>query len=194
MYRAEIHNIITGASRREVDQLIFDVWSAESSKGHDVEILVPPGTSVLDPLDSVSTHVLVRNSENKLVGYGRVAIVFEPEALGSALDEVGSNLSFPLAYISRLVVHPDYQGLGIAQRIHNERINIARAHNIQNIYGWAVGEKPRSALAKAGFTEVKNRRGFATAWYKTPRTTRLVHLRLDTPPGLTARNLSRASH
>ena len=170
---------MSGTARRDVDRLIFEVWTSESLETGDVELLVSDATSVIDPLDSLSTHILIRNKENKLVGYGRVAIAFD----GAAWSVVPRSAEItdallPLAYISRLVVDPAYRGQGIASMIHKIRIEIARTSGASAIYGWAVGEKPRASLAKAGFSEGTCVNGFATNWYTTARKTRLVRLNL----------------
>ncbi len=179
VFKVEIQQSISGSVRRDVDRLIFDVWTAESRESGDVDLLVSLGTSVLDQLDSLSTHVLVRNTENKLVGYGRVAIATDLAELRAATRDADiAGPLFPLGYISRLVVDPAFRGQGIASLIHTTRIEIARKSGAMTIYGWAVGDKPRAALARAGFSEGTSLCGFTTTWYTTVRKTRLVKLDL----------------
>ena len=179
MLKVDVQQSISGNVRRDVDRLIYDVWQAESRESGDVDLLVSGGTSVLDPLDALSTHVLVRNSGNKLVGYGRVAVAANSDELRAVTrDATISDPIFPLAYISRLVVDPAFRGQGIASLIHKTRIEIARTKGAAVIYGWAVGDKPRTALANAGFIEGASLNGFTTNWYTTVRETRLVKLDL----------------
>ncbi len=179
MLKVEIQQSISGSTRREVDRLIYDVWQAESRESGDVDLLVSGGTSVLDPLDALSTHVLVRNSANILVGYGRVAVAKDLEELRIvSRDAKISEPVIPLAYISRLVVDPEFRGQGVAGLIHKTRIEIAKTMGAAAVYGWAVGDKPRSALSKAGFVEGTSINGFTTNWYTTARKTRLVKLDL----------------
>ena len=180
MHRVETHHHLNVTLKRDVDALIHNVWAMESMESCDVRMLAEPGQTTFDPLDLSSVHVLVRGENHELVGYGRVAVARDPDELNSGFAELGLILTdFPIAYISRLVVHPDTRGRGIASLIHKTRINIAANLGARLIYGWAVGEKPRGALSRFGFKESKVRNGFKTSWYETRREARLVKLDLS---------------
>lgn len=181
--------------RSEVDELIHCSWSFESAEAKDVELLVERGDSVNDPLDVLSTHVLVRSEAGKLIGYGRVAIIHDNLPEPATLREIeGLGVDYPAAYISRLVVHPAFRGRGIATMIHQARLEIAADSGALAVYGWAVGDKPRTSLAQLGFEEIKVREGFETAWYRTSRATRLVKFDLRHYQRRHSAELRRASY
>ena len=181
MHRAEIHDRLSATLRREVDRLIYHVWALESEAKKDVTMLASEAKPAFDTMDALSVHVLVRDDHHKLVGYGRVAIAKGPEDLRDGFAELNISVNeFPFAYVSRLVVHPNFRGQGIASLIHKTRIDIAKQRGAQVIYGWAVGEKPRGALLRCGFREISLRQGFKTSWYETRRDARLVMLHLNT--------------
>ncbi len=192
MHRVEIHDQLSATLRREVDALIYHVWASESESNMDVTMLASQTDPAADPMDARSVHVLVRSVDtdcqnhhgnHQLIGYGRVAMAANPQDLRDGFAELGiaandSVTEFPIAYISRLVVHPDVRGRGIATLIHMNRIDIARRLGASVVYGWAVGEKPRGALIRCGFRETSRRHGFKTSWYETCRDARLVRLDL----------------
>ena len=74
MFYIESHRIISPGVLAEINALIFDVWSHESATDNDVEVLASSGQASLDPLDTLSHHVIVRNQHKKLVGYGRITV------------------------------------------------------------------------------------------------------------------------
>jgi GNAT superfamily N-acetyltransferase len=149
-------------------------------------MLVPPGKGVADPLDFASSHVLVWTVDGDLVGYGRVAVIENLKASEfKSIHELDifhhtapSRQGDSFAYISRLVVDPAHRRRGIATMIHKARIDVAAKLGATSMFGWAVGENPRTALTAAGFIEVLEKKGFSTSWYRTDRTTRLVKLNL----------------
>ena len=190
MYTFEVYSDLPTKLRRPIDELIHRSWSFEAMKSGDVEILVPEGSSVSDPIDHVSHHVVARNQKGSIVGYGRVAIT---QGTGVMPGKSAGELDIPsyiqrkdpndrAAYISRLVVDPAHRGRGIATMIHKTRIEIASNLGAGVIYGWAVGDLPRNALTRVGFVEVGERQGFTTSWYITDRTTRLVKLEINPAP------------
>jgi GNAT superfamily N-acetyltransferase len=187
MHRVEIHESLSALQRTQVSALIYQVWAAEAAASNDVTILTSPRQFAVDPLDDHAVHVLVHCDQtshqlyNQLVGYGRLSMAYDAKDMHERFSELGlAGGEFPVAYISRLVVHPDVRGQGIATRIHNTRINIARRLGAKSVYGWAVGEKPRGSLFRCGFREASLRQGFLTRWYETSRPTRLVRLDLLT--------------
>ena len=180
MYKQETHKEIPASLRAEIDELIHLCWSFESIETNDVELLVSRGSGVHDPLDSISNHVIVRNESGLLIGYGRIAIVENIESVNTTFEGLQTHdVTVPVAYISRLVVHPDFRGRGIANIIHRSRLQSAVNEGAKVVYGWAVGDKPRSALSQLGFKEISKRDGFLTAWYRTNRTTRLVKFEIN---------------
>jgi GNAT superfamily N-acetyltransferase len=195
MFHIQTFSHLVAPLRFQVDQLIHHVWTTEASQSSDVEVLVKAGTNVVDPLDAMSTHVVVRGENSQIIGYGRVTIASNSTQFHSMIQETELEApAYPVACISRLVVHPDYRNQGIATAIHKTRIEIAKANGAAAIYGWAVGNKPRHSLASIGFNESKLRHGCTNTWYQTTRDTRLVRLALATESFQTVERRAMSSH
>lgn len=174
MYHLRQHNFLSYALRKKIDRLIHDVWSHEARRTRDVELLVRRGESVFDELDLLSTHILIFKKPSQLIGYGRISLVSSkslPEELRGDADLL---LECGTAYLSRMVVHPDHQGLGISKMVHGARLKVAQAWRVEQIVGWAVGPRPSDNLSNLGFRPIKIKQGFRCAWYKTSRTALLM--------------------
>ena len=178
MFRVSCHYDTSDGLRDVIDQLIYDVWAKEAQRKNNVQLLVNRGASVKDPLDQHAAHVLVHTTAGVLVGYGRVSFMTGQELPADlSLEPELKNCSI-LAYFSRLVVNPAYQGQGISKLIHKTRIKLAVAVGAENIFGWAVGDLPTRNLLKLGFQAIKVKQGFHCGWYSTSRRTTLMMLDL----------------
>lgn len=164
--------------RKAIDQLIYDAWAAEAHRKNNVQLLVNKGASVIDPLDRLAAHVLAYDTSGVLVGYGRLSFLNGQELPAELSLDAELKDSSILAYMSRLVVHPDYQGQGISKVIHRTRVKLAVAVGAENIFGWAVGDLPTRNLLSLGFQPVKVKQGFQCGWYSTSRRTTLMKLDL----------------
>lgn len=181
MFKVCCHYETADGLRQAIDQLIYNVWTSEAQREDNIQLLVNKGTSVKDPLDRHAAHVLIYDASGVLVGYGRLSFLNGQELPAElSLDEELKNSSI-LAYMSRLVVHPDYQGQGISKIIHRTRVKLAVAVGAENIFGWAVGDLPTRNLLKLGFQAVKVKQGFQCGWYSTRRRTTLMKLDLTHP-------------
>jgi GNAT superfamily N-acetyltransferase len=174
MYEVRLHNFLSYALRRKVDHLIHHVWSDEARRAGDVELLVNRGESVIDELDLLSTHILVFKKPSQLIGYGRISLVSSKNLPDELRDDADVMLDGSSAYLSRMVVHPNYQGLGISKSIHGARLKVAQAWGAEQVVGWAVGGRPSDNLSHLGFIQIKKKQGFRCAWYKTSRTAILM--------------------
>ena len=184
MYRIDIYRELTPDQQNQIGCLIYRSWVREAEEHHDVQVIVGKDQTVYDPLDRSAWHVTAWKDNDTLVGYARLSLV-NPFLITNEFDEVKlpsfletSPMTHTAAYASRLVVDPNQRGQGVGRLLINTRIQLAKELDASVIYGWAVGEKSRSALAEAGFTEVLERQGFSTPWYRTKRKTRLVKLDL----------------
>jgi GNAT superfamily N-acetyltransferase len=172
----EVRAKLLPAQKNLVDSLIYDVWSFEEQSTSEVELIVSEIGSVIDPLDQGATHFLGMDDCN-LVAYGRITIL-QP-SLGR-LNELPFDMSAETcAYISRLVVHPSARGRGISGLIDEARISFARAHNVNAIYGCAVGANRQNSLLKAGYQKQSPIPNFDNPWYRTTRNVQLMKLVLS---------------
>jgi len=185
MYHVRQHNFLSYVLRKKVNHLIHDVWSHEARRSRDVELLVNRGDSVIDELDLLSTHILVFKKTSQLIGYGRISLVSSKNCPDELRDDGDILLDGSSAYISRMVVHPQHQGLGISKMIHGARLKVAQAWGAEQIVGWAVGGRPSDNLSHLGFRLIKKKQGFRCAWYKTSRTALLMAFEVGNIRGLT---------
>lgn len=179
MYEVRQYNFIPHVMRKAVDTLIHDVWSKEARNARDVELLISRGQGVLDEVDLLSTHILLLNKNSQLVGYGRISLLNSKNLPEELLFNKNFSLAGATAYISRLVVHPSQQGRGISKLIHAARLKIARAWEVEQVVGWAVGDRPANNLTSLGFSPLAKKQGFRCAWYQTSRKAVLMGLELD---------------
>jgi GNAT superfamily N-acetyltransferase len=179
MYEVRQHNFLPHVLRKKIDTLIHDVWSKEARESRDVELFISRGDGVMDELDLLSTHVLLLNKNAQLLAYGRITLLNFKNLPEELLFKKDLSLTGTTAYISRLVVHPSHQGLGISKLIHDARLKIACAWEADYVFGWAVGETPANNLKSLGFRTLEKKQGFRCAWYQTSRNAVLMGLALD---------------
>lgn len=179
MYEVRQHNFLSHVLRKKIDTLIHDVWSKEAQDARDVELFISRGQGVIDELDLLSTHVLLLSKNTQLVGYGRITLLNFKNLPEELLFKKNLSLTGTIAYISRLVVHPSHQGLGISKLIHAARLKIACAWEADHVIGWAVGDTPADNLKSLGFRTLEKKKGFRCAWYQTRRNAVLMGLDID---------------
>ena len=83
----------------------------------------------LDEHDNRSWHcVLEDDTGEKLVAGGRLTVCGDLEALpeSASFEPFADQMSLPLGVAGRLVVHPDHQNRGLAERIITTRLDLAR--------------------------------------------------------------------
>ena len=177
MYCVEVHSTLPPRYRQDIDTLIFSTWAHEELTSHDVVLRVERGMSVLDPLDSQSSHVLLFEGQ-KLVAYGRVS--FFQSNVSKNISEVprAGIQDKSYAYLSRLVVDPKSRNRGISGLMDGIRIQLAERAGVTSIFGWAVGEVRQKSLRHFGFDALNERDFFQTGWYRANRKTKLMALTL----------------
>jgi len=79
-----------------------------------------------DHHDLTSIHILAKDAE-KIIGAARVTIAEYASQIPAIVSYSGINncirgSSYPIAVFMRLVVHPEYRGLGIARQLDLERL------------------------------------------------------------------------
>jgi GNAT superfamily N-acetyltransferase len=144
-----------------------------------VELFISRGQGAMDELDLLSTHVLLLNKNGKLVSYGRITLLNFKNLSEELLFRKNLSLAGPTAYISRLDVHPSHQGQGISRLLHEARLKIACAWEVDHEIGWAVGDTPAENLKSLGFRTLDKKQGFRCAWCQSSRKAMLMGLELD---------------
>lgn len=108
----------------------------------------------LDKFDQIASHIAIV-VDNEVVGSGRVipvrSVADVPDQCSFG-DFVGQ-MNFPIAVMNRLVVHSDYQRMGLSHQINQDRIDLARQFGVLEI--WVeVAEERVSSMLKIGFQDM----------------------------------------
>lgn len=107
---------------RIIEELRVQVWKAS---GFPIKAECQNDTHWGDTWDSVSTHFLIYH-ENKIIAATRVSI--HGSVAETPYPEWFPNIQSkpPFLYISRLVVHPDFQKRGLGDFLDNQCINLGK--------------------------------------------------------------------
>lgn len=133
---------------KEVERLRQQVWSLQ------LDQTVVASRFALDQYDQKAWHV-VTYVDDKIVGSGRVILV---DSANDVPDQCSfgtfvEQMKFPVAVMNRLVVHPDYQGMGLAREITNERIAFSRQYGANQV--WVeINETRVASMIKKGFSNM----------------------------------------
>ena len=86
--------------------------------------------------DRTAWHILI-TSGDALVAAGRLSVRQRSSDLPDAesFERWTHLMATPLGFASRLSVHPSSQGLGLAERIIDERLNLARRLGLRQVWG-----------------------------------------------------------
>lgn len=128
--------IILSDNRRiqEIGQLRVDVWNGSSRNEIVNRKMFPDGW--IDELDEVALHWFITDFENKIIAAARLNIFDNSESCPyyPFIRHLNIPDHFPFAILGRLVVHPEYRGLGLSRSLISERISFCEENNI----GWAT--------------------------------------------------------
>jgi GNAT superfamily N-acetyltransferase len=130
----------------EIRSLRAICWEPVYSRGGTLE----------DGFDHLAQHWTLEVGA-KLVAAARLTIhenlTEVPDAhLFTGLPDIA--VAFPLGYITRLVVHPDYRTRGVAMQMDRERITAAKSagcRSIAAVWNTLSGERRRNRLRSIGF-------------------------------------------
>jgi GNAT superfamily N-acetyltransferase len=182
--RFESKTTLDSELRSKIDQLIFDVWSYEEARYKDVSVVQPePFLDNPDPLDQNAYHALAWH-EDRLVGYARVNIFQSFKDMVLSSPEIPSFISSSgaCAFVSRLVVDPDFRRLGVASTLAQMRIEIAKNSGARFVYGCVVGVNRQIQVSKSNFQKIHQIENFRTKWYTTSRSVSLMMLKIENLP------------
>lgn len=108
--------------------------------------IFPDGMS--DELDERETtlHYIIKDND-KIVASARIAVLNDIKDIDEPVEENELPLGRPFAYYTRLVVHPDYRGLGLSAIMDKVRSDYLRAHkDIHFALAWATSHRKQSLL------------------------------------------------
>ncbi|MCP4550853.1 MAG: GNAT family N-acetyltransferase [Bacteroidetes bacterium] len=135
----------------EIGKLRVDVW--KEIDGINPDLVAK--NSWIDKTDSDAMHWVIIK-DNKLVGSARMTNHEEIEDLPYS-DMIQKHLlkktCFPVSSLNRLVIHPDYQNMGLGRKIDEIRLDTAKKMGIKCIVAEPVSWRINS-LKKSGFVYI----------------------------------------
>lgn len=128
------------------------VWR-NSVHGHKINNEnFPNGWS--DELDRVSYHLAIKTELNEIIASARITIISDGKDLPYFnLFAAKTALKMPLAFFSRLVVHPRFQNSGLSKLFDFEREKIARSNFCKMILCTTHGRRIEK-LKSLGFVDL----------------------------------------
>lgn len=128
-------------------------WTEYGNKAKDVHLLY-------DNLDNSAVHWVVQ-SGNTTLAAARLNIIKTKETssdrlnlLIKTIEKQGIYLPYPLAYFSRLVVHPDFRRRGISHRLYEARFEYLSDQRVQFTFLCTLRKTLKENLLKGGWNEI----------------------------------------
>lgn len=116
----------------KIYQLRLNVWlNSNYLKKEDY----PNG--ITDNLD-VTAKIWAAKHENSIIATGRVNIIenfdcIEYNEVFDVFEKKDIIINFPVAFFSKLVVHPSFQNLGLSKKIDNKRYQYSIENNVKTL-------------------------------------------------------------
>lgn len=175
---------VFGSQPERIQRLLEAVYSGPARRGYDGLIVVERdgriiGTLVIEP-------VLHTASENRAFESLALSELGMPRLLWAsfALWLLSHTPQDGDAHIGDVAVAPDCQGEGIGQRLVQQAITWARAHDRRRLTLWVAASNDRAIhlYEKTGFTIAETRASWLTRWVYGIRHWHFMTLPLDTVP------------
>lgn len=119
------------------------------------------GGTLEDGYDGEAIHWIIRKNQ-ELIAAARLTVHQDLTCVPDVhlfSSTIASAAIFPAGYISRLVVHPEERGNGIAKHLDELRIGEAFNHSCKTlmvVYNPLSGESRRQQLLRLGFRSLDN--------------------------------------
>jgi predicted GNAT family N-acyltransferase len=143
--------LLTDKSRlQEVYDLRVTAWEDSENSAYINKYFFPNGWK--DRFDDEALHWIIENNTS-IVASARIAFVSSIEEFEEDLTAFDLYSSFPIAFFSRLVVHPNFRGFDLTKILDKERIDFLKKSTIQKTIAFA-DDKRIPQLLTLGFKTV----------------------------------------
>lgn len=115
--------LLTDPSRlQEIYDLRVDVWERSGKSDIVNRRLFPKGWS--DPLDDTALHWVINDSSNKIIAAARLNVFQNTGEFPyhASIKHLALPHAMPFAFYSRLVIHPEYRGMGLSSQLAISRM------------------------------------------------------------------------
>lgn len=144
--------LLTDKTRlQEIYDLRVDVWeNSEKSKFVNRQ-LFPDGW--FDDLDQTAFHWVITNDQDKIIAAARLNLFddFNQYPYNDFLKNLTIPKTTPFGFYSRLVIHPEYQGLGLSIRLDTSRMLFCEAKKIRWLQVLATNDRIKNLFEKLNF-------------------------------------------
>jgi|GEM_PF-1267569 len=171
-----IKEINFGYYRHEILKLRKNVW--EQNNLYPLKDVLT--ASLYDEYDECAYHWAAFDKNNNIAASARLSKHFNLNSLSGhhLFDDADvAGISFPIACLSRLVIHKSAHGQGLAERLDKERILKAKQLACKSVCMITYGQRTKkimddgfeafhsSVLTSAFKTEIENKRFLPLAFY-----------------------------
>jgi len=115
---------------REIYELRVDVWEHSGISEFVTRDFFPNGW--FDELDKTALHWIVTNGKNKIIAAARLNIFnsLHDFPYYSSMKHLSFPGAMPFAFLSRLVIHPDYRQNGLSRKLVSSRMSFCETKKI----------------------------------------------------------------
>lgn len=144
--------LLTDTSRlQEIYDLRVDVWENSEKNNYVNRKLFPNGW--FDDLDKTALHWVIINEQNKIIASARLNLfdTLDDYPYYEFIKHLYIPNKTPFGFYSRLVIHPEYQGLGLSIRLDTSRMLYCEAKKICWLQGLATDDRIKNLFEKLKF-------------------------------------------
>jgi predicted GNAT family N-acyltransferase len=126
-----VPRLLTDTSRlKEIYELRVDVWERSGNCEFVNRALYPNGWS--DELDKTALHWVITNVRDEIIAAARLNIFnsLDDFPYYSSMKHLPFPAAMPFAFLSRLIVHPDYRQKGLSRKLAYSRMLFCKKKNI----------------------------------------------------------------
>lgn len=136
---------------QEIYDLRVDVWENSEKKEFVNRQLFPNGW--FDELDETAFHWAITNEQDRIIAAARLNLFdnFETFPYFEFIRHLNLPNEMPFGFYSRLVIHPDYQGLGLSILLDKSRMLYSESIKVRWLQGLATSERINNLIKKLDF-------------------------------------------
>lgn len=139
---------------KEIYELRVTAWEHSASGSVINHQLFPNGWQ--DELDTNALHWIITSDQDKIIASARLNVFYRPEAFPyyPSLKQLPIPRQSSFGFCSRLVIHPEYRGLGLTTRLLTARLDYCDAHDLSWASAFVTCRSVKEKLGTLGFRSI----------------------------------------